>query len=204
MLKVCTVVLAHLGCSCVLQTELEGFAVLSYKERCAGQIRALKLLKAGSKYCPFLITIVSLAAVQTQHPQTFPIQQVPEIKRGKCNFLLSSLQQEQGPENDSWTLLNLEHRRFRAVWCAGHHSSPGELAELGVPGALSVKLALVWFCSRTGMLCRESKGLSLLRGSASSHPWQGWQRTNTSGGRWLCFENPATCLQVEEVRCLVG
>lgn len=86
----------------------------------------LKWLKAASKYCPFLLTIVSLAAVQTQHPWTFPIQQVPEIKRGKCNFLLTSLQQEQGPENDSWTLLKQVHHTFLGLFDAVGITTPPE------------------------------------------------------------------------------
>lgn len=126
MLKVCTVVLARLGCSCVLQAGLEGLPALSYREWCAGQIRVLEWLKAGSKYCPFLLTIVSLAAVQTQHPWTFPIHQVPEIKWGKCDFLLASLQQEQGPENDSWTLLKQVNHTFWGLFEAVGITTPLE------------------------------------------------------------------------------
>lgn len=88
--------------------------------------KSVETLKARSKYCPFLLTIFSLAAVQTQHPWTFPIQQVPEIKRGKYNFLLTSLQREQGPENDSWILLNQEHHTFLGLFDALGITTPPE------------------------------------------------------------------------------
>lgn len=66
------------------------------------------------------------AAVQTQHPSTFLIRQVPEIKRGKRNFLLTSLQQEQGPENDCWTLLNQKHQTFLGLFDAVDITAPPE------------------------------------------------------------------------------
>lgn len=143
---------------------------------------------------------------------------MPEIKRGKRNFLLSSLQQEQGAENDCWTPLNQEHQTFLGLFDAVGIAAPpwswmnSVFPELCLcrhrPGVVIGSVARDAPCSAFQAALGTEEAVGCEMGSACpgtaapSDPCQGWQRrTQTSS---MCLKTQAPLCSLVEVSVFGG